>query len=262
MRLSLTWSQLLAADPAVGTGRPDLFHLRNRPGAQGLFLDQGPDRAGLDALAAEGAAVVIDQREPALGVILPAAVGNGDGLVDLDLLAGLDAPAALDAPGEVPVDQGVVVVHREGSLGRGPVLDRDAVLNHQVLELGNPRKRGRCPRDPGADMDSSWNSVHSSGSRSATKQLWLPRGDQHLQDGPPGLDHPAAVGLDPEPGLGRGFAGRNQVVPALDLDHAQPAGPVGAGLLQVAQGGDLDPAVPGRLENRLARAEVTIRLRL
>ena len=222
----------LAADAAERADAVDLairraVALAGRPvdDAQG---EERPGRAGLDALAAGDAGagahgVALIEHD----VLVMAAAGHADDVVDLDLAAGAHAQIALDAG---------VELDRHGRVrpvGGGLLAGREAAgLDRHAL--------GPVPQAAAG--------IVGVGARGLV-------GDQQFHDHPPGGHRALGGGGDLHAGGGLPDAGGGQHPLALDLDHAGAAIAVGAvaGLGQPAQMRDGDALALRHLPDALAR---------
>ena len=237
---------LLAADPAVGAGGAHLLSFTTGGQSKGLFLEQRAGGAGLQALAAMGAVFIIHQWVPSVGVVFAAAIGRGDGRIDLNLVAGLDATAAADAAAVVTHDHGGCVVQWVAVDFLVDAGHADLVFDGQVLKAA-VAMGGTDLVMPGLLHDRKL-TFTPAGLGLVHEQTVVGTGGQHhLQDGPARCLDGLAVGKNAHVGAGRGIAGGQELVAALHLHHADAAAAGGMGLFQMAQGGDDDVVLPGHL---------------
>ena len=221
-----------ASPRATRTDGRDLHHavlgrvVQRLPHGGGLVvLDDGAGGAVVGALAALHAGR-LGERDVAgrrhAGV--DAAVEEGKRPDVLHLLADLDAPAAFDALGEVEDDGAVGVVGREVRHAALDVLDADAEVGGERLELAG--------------------AVAAAGEAAVGVV-----GEDELEHGAADLGELAAVGGDLHALDDGRAAGARHAALAGDLHDAQAAGGGGLQVVVLAERGDLDLHLAGGLED-------------
>jgi hypothetical protein len=215
----------LTSHPAIPTGGSDLLFIRAKVPLRNIMCrNQGPDRTGLDALAAKYAITIFEGTIPGghdLGFGSPVSLANR--IVHLDLVAGLDAPAAENTAGKIPGNKGVDVLKNIGGLfglkpsGLYPVFygkclqTTVSVCRTDILVL-IPVQSLQLQISPGIR-------VHV-----LDQTVVISRGKQEFQVETTGLDHAGRVGgydhIDP----GWRGTGGHQIPRSLHFNQADSAG--------------------------------------
>ena len=177
-----------------------------------------------DALTAEGAVGLAQGPGP---VHADGGAGAGAHHVPhahaLDLVADLDAAHALDA----------LVLHPDHGIGvvvGGLAQIVDIAAGGQVIVVAELLELAVSAAGAGGALD-------------------VVLAQQQLQVDPAGLTDPGRVGVDHHAVPDHVVAGGDETGLALHLHHADAAGADLVDVLQVAQGGDVDAGLPGRLQN-------------
>ena len=243
---------LLAADTAIGTGGAHFFGFAAGNLTEGFFLKQGAGWAGLQTLATVGAVLIVHHGIPSLGMSLAAAVGRGNGRIDLDFIAGLDAAAASDAAAEVAHDHGRGIVQGMTIDGLIDTGHADLVFDGQVLKAA-VAMGGTDLVVPGLLHDLELTFTPTGLGMIHEQAVMGARGQHHLQNGLASRFDRRAVGENAHVGSGRRGAGGQQRIAARHFHHADAAPSGGLGVLQMTQCGDDHIVFPGHLQDGLSR---------
>ena len=214
-----------APNPAIGADRRDLLHLPIPALEAADLFTQSSYRTDADTVTAENARGLLhgpieggrDLRvKPALGVI--------DCLAVLQLITDGHTPSAEDTFVVVPFEKGIGCPDRVVVFLSHKSWFSDTQLIGVFFELAGAALLAR---------------------HAVVRMI----GEQKLDDQFPGIQHPLRIGAnDHLVGHGVG-AGSHQGSRPFHLHHAHPAGRGRRQVFPVTEVGNLDPRLPGRLEN-------------
>ena len=185
-------------------------------------------------------------------MVRAAAVGRRDGSDNLNLVAGLHAAAAADAAAEVANDHGGGVIQGMAVDGLIHTGDADPVLDGQVLKAA-VAMGGADPIMPGLLHDPELTFAPDALGLVHNQAVVGPGGQQQLQDLFARRSNRRTVGENLHAGPGRRGAGRQQLITAGHLHHADAALPGGMNIFQMAEGGNDQIIASCHLQDGLPR---------